>query len=260
MGGGAHIVRIDKGGPNGNGATHGWQVRVGPARGYHSKLFSDNVWGSQGKALVAAEEYLDEYLKEHPELASKEPPPYHSKASQRNTSGTVGVVRSHEYLDSSEISHYWAATFPINAYGNHDSRVFRISIYGEEGAELLATAYRKAWEIACDAGELDKFFTEEQTRKEDQFYYPRCYMERPDLYGRKVHIQRRLGMFWCGKPFECPPWDKLESGQPVYEETCRDCYLMTNKFERLVNQLLAYKTLTDEDISVLLDSIKQAEQ
>ena len=57
-----HIVRIDKPKDDPRHGTHGWQVRVGGKRGYHSRLFSDNTYGSKGKALVAAEEYLAEYI------------------------------------------------------------------------------------------------------------------------------------------------------------------------------------------------------
>ena len=111
--------------------THGWQVRVGPKRGYHSKLFSDSVYGSKGKALVAAEAYLDEFAERHPELVPQneggQPPnvPYwggHLLAN--NKSGRTGVYRSHEYLDSGNLSEYWGASYPIGPNGGHGGRRF----------------------------------------------------------------------------------------------------------------------------------------
>ena len=95
-----YIIRIDKP-KNSVKGTHGWQVRVhtGVPKKYHSKLFSDQKCGSKGKALVAAEEYLAQYLKEHPE-APKMPVhvPYHrGRLSIRNKSGVTGVCRTHDF-------------------------------------------------------------------------------------------------------------------------------------------------------------------
>ncbi|HEY85899.1 MAG TPA: AP2 domain-containing protein [Chloroflexi bacterium] len=164
------IIRLDKP-KNSKKGTHGWQVRVGPHKGYHSKLFSDNVYGSKGKALVAAEEYLDDYLKKNPE-ADKEQWPHgfhEGDLFASNTSGVTGVFRTHDYgrrdYKKETKQYYWGAFYSINRYGNtktKNHRKFYVYQHGEEEARRLAIEFREMWEEAAKQGveAVKRFFVE----------------------------------------------------------------------------------------------------
>lgn len=159
-----HIVRIDKPKDDPKHGTHGWQVRVGSRKNYHSKLFSDNVHGGKGKALVAAEEYLAEYIKAHPDedrtIFDQFPHGFHEgKLMSNNKSGVTGVYRTHEYsrwdVKKERKLYYWAAFYTIDAYGQKKKRLherFYIHEWGEAEAKRRATEFRKLWEEAAREG------------------------------------------------------------------------------------------------------------
>ena len=167
----ASIIRLDKP-KNSKKGTHGWQVRVGPHKGYHSKLFSDNVYGSKGKALIAAEEYLEDYLKKNPKADKKQWPHgfYESEALYKsNTSGITGVFRTHDYArwDKKKTSkqYYWGAFYSINRHGIRKTRghkKFYVHQHGEVEARRLAIEFRKMWEEAAKKGPeaVKQFFAE----------------------------------------------------------------------------------------------------
>jgi len=172
-----HIVRIDHP-KNSSKGTHGWQVRVGGKRGYHSKLFSDNVYGSKGKALVAAEEYLEEFVKAHPELEpQKNNWPFWTSETQdvrsNNTSGINGVHKTYTYhgwdKKKKHKAWYWAAFCPIGPEGQRNKwmKRFYIDSHGEEEAKRRAIEFRKMWEEAAKQGEeaLEEFFEREHYDK-----------------------------------------------------------------------------------------------
>jgi hypothetical protein len=175
---GAHIVRIDKPKHDPTKGTHGWQVRVGSKRGYHSKLFSDNPHGSKGKALVAAEEYLEAYLKEHPEerIPPGEQYPHGFKEGflqANNKSGVNGVYRTYEYgrwdTEKKRKLYYWGAFYSIDADGRRRVRrheKFHVDEYGEEEAKRRAIEFRKMWEEAAKEGveAVKRFFDEYRAR------------------------------------------------------------------------------------------------
>lgn len=163
------IVRIDKP-KNSTKGTHGWQVRAGGKRGYHSKLFSDNVYGSKGKALVAAEEYLEQYLEEHPEARPGPKPanqPFYrgKQLMGHNTSGITGVYYT-EYAhrwDKERLVGYWCAFIPGGPAGQKRwHKKFNVERYGEKEAKRLAIEFRKEWEKAVFEGEeaVENFFEE----------------------------------------------------------------------------------------------------
>ena len=241
----AHISRL-----NGK-KTLGWQVRVGPKRGYHSKLFSDSTYGGADEAREAAEAYLEVYLDRHPGMGPENPgvpatvPYWDGEPSARNTSGHIGVYRSHEYLDSGTVSDYWGASFPVGKNGGHSSRIFRITVYGDQHAYDLAVAYRKAWEKACEAAELDRFF--EESDYPARFKYTPLYFHRPEVsVRRKVHIARQSDSFWCGKDYEAPPWlEMIELPDP--EEICLGCRQLVDSYEHLINLLLYYHQPDEAD-------------
>lgn len=178
----AHIVRIDQPKNDPTKGTHGWQVRVGGSRGYHSKLFSDNVYGSKGKALVAAEEYLEQYLKDHPEEAQRRTkplwPPYRQfnngkKVQANNKSGVNGVHKTYTYNSwDKKRKHkawYWAAFCPIGPEGQRNRwfKRFYVDSHGDAEARRLAIEFRKMWEEAVEKGEdaLKEFFDREHYDK-----------------------------------------------------------------------------------------------
>ncbi len=171
-----YIVRIDK--PrNSPKGTHGWQVRIhtGVPKKYHSKLFSDNMYGSRGKALVAAEEFLIDYLEKNPESPQKPGNvPYHKgELSIRNKSGVTGVCRTHDIIKTGGRSYYWGAFVPIGPYGRKTTKKFYVGTYGEEEAKRLAIEFRQMWEEAVDQSEeaLKEFFDREHFDKIEDPYF-----------------------------------------------------------------------------------------
>lgn len=167
------IIRIDK--PrNSKKGTHGWQVRfpTGVPRKYYSKLFSDGKFGSRGKALVAAEEYLEEYRRTHNFIGEKINRPYWPKEKplfKSNTSGKTGVYRTHDYAKSDKEKknkrYYWGAFYSIDADGNQGVRRHErwyVHEHGEQVARQKAIEFREMWEEAADQGveAVKQFFAE----------------------------------------------------------------------------------------------------
>jgi len=157
------IVRIDKEKTKSGGNTHGWQVRVGHdlRTGYYSKLFSDGKYGGSDKALAKAEEYLQEYLKDHPEqnrraerFKWKHGFNENQTLNSRNKSGRNGVYRSRTNLrnDKSTYRYFWGASYTIDRFGKTNivrSEKFFIDEYGEKEAKRLAIEFREMWEEAA---------------------------------------------------------------------------------------------------------------
>ena len=158
------IIRLDKDeGPKRVG-THGWQVRfpTGVARKYHSKLFSDSVFGSKGRALVAAEEYYEAYLDKHEANIKASYKPFFETIPSHNKSGRIGVYRSYSYHKKGFKQEFWGAFCPQGPYGGRFTKRFYITTHGEEGARQLATEFREMWEEAVQEGPkaLYNFFEE----------------------------------------------------------------------------------------------------
>ncbi len=157
------IIRIDKPKDNPKG-THGWQVRlpIGQPRKYHSKLFSDGVFGGKEAALAAAQAYRQEQLQQHPEkYKALHNRPFAQKPPSNNTSGRVGVYRSHSYHGKTgKKQEFWAAYCPRGPYGRPWTKQFYIVTHGEEGARELAVELRDMWEEAAMQGTeaIDEFF------------------------------------------------------------------------------------------------------
>ncbi len=173
-----YIVRVDKPKNEPTKGTHGWQVRGAGKRGYHSKLFSDNVYGSKGKAMIAAQEYLAEYLEANPKegvIPSREqnlfPLGFYTgeKKWANNKSGVTGVFRTHDYdqrdTKKENKRYYWGANYSIDRFGKRKTmRIerFYIDEHGEGEAKRRAIEFRQMWEEAARAGvEAVKRFFEE---------------------------------------------------------------------------------------------------
>lgn len=156
----AHISRIDKT----DDSTHGWQVRIGPKRGYHSHLFSDSAYGGPEQARLAAQEYLKQYLGSHLKLAmaiknSRERRYHRGRLDRRNRSGVTGVRKHFQRWKSGGGAAYWTATFK-NLAGRPATKSWRIDDLGDDEARALAVEFRRGWEKATDQGRaaLENFF------------------------------------------------------------------------------------------------------
>jgi hypothetical protein len=163
----AFIVRLDKP-KNSIHGTHGWQVRSRGRRGYHSRLFTDNVHGGKAKALEAAEEYLEQYHQAHPEELENPHQPYHKgELLGSNQSGVTGVYYT-EYphrWDKERMEAYWCAFVPMtpDLENGRFSKAFRVGRFGDEEARQLAVEFRREWEKAVntnDKRKLQHFFEE----------------------------------------------------------------------------------------------------
>lgn len=139
----SHIARID------SKDTHGWQFRGRD----HTKFFSDSKYGGKERARRIAETYLYDH---GDGLDEAERPPFFKGniLSKRNSSGTRGVYRSHEFTRGKNKykRYYWAATYTIGAAGQkcRGSKKFYIDNLGEFGAKAAAIEFRQGWEAAYD--------------------------------------------------------------------------------------------------------------
>lgn len=177
----AHICRLDKGGPRGSGATHGWQVRWRepdqPPRHYQSKLFSDGTYGGKEEAHQAAVEFLKEI--EATQTVVKRPL-YAKVKPKHNSSGIVGVRwhRQGARQDKSRTELYAEAHINERPYPQDQRPLrddvphyhhkpfrkrYRVGRFSRREAWELAVAFRKAYEQAADEGTvaaMNRFFEE----------------------------------------------------------------------------------------------------
>jgi len=153
------IIRIDKPNKNGRGGTHGWQVRLslGQHHKYYSKMFSDGKLGGREEALKAAEAYRAQLPELFPQFFQRRwpnpVPPYQKTLGKNNTSGRIGVYRTHSYHKSGLKQEFWGAHCSVGPYnGRPAAKRFYISTYGEEEAKRLAIEFRELWEEAVWQG------------------------------------------------------------------------------------------------------------
>ena len=168
-----YIVRIDQPKHTLSKGTHGWQVRfpTGEPRKYHSKLFSDNIFGSKEEALEEAETYLEECREtlEYSPPESDHPCPRYAllkgKLQANNSSGRTGVFRTHAFHgQTGKKQEYWGAFCPLGPDGQRNkwTKRFYVNSHGEDEARRLAIEFRNMWEDAADNGEeaIKQFFEE----------------------------------------------------------------------------------------------------
>jgi hypothetical protein len=162
----AYIVRLDKP-KNSPHGTHGWQVRGGGKRKYHSKLFSDGQYGGKEPALAAARSYRQSLEEVSPSPHHPANQPYHQgKILSSNTSGITGVyyTRYPHRWDKERLVDYWCAFIPIGPEGQKRyHKKFNIERYGYREARRLAIEFRQEWERAVKQGDkqaLADFFEE----------------------------------------------------------------------------------------------------
>jgi len=164
------VIRLDKPNKNGRGGTHGWQVRwpTGQPHKYYSKLFSDGLHGGRDSALDKARAYLEEQIKDNPMLNRRTVPYFQKTLSRNNTSGRIGVYRTHSYHKSGLKQEFWAAFCSVGPYGRPNMKKFYISTFDEDEARRLAIEFRERWEEAVLQGQeaiIDLF--EEYSRTYD---------------------------------------------------------------------------------------------
>jgi hypothetical protein len=139
-------------------------VRGPGKRGYFSKLFSDGKYGGKDKALEAARTYQEELNQiELPQLSTV--PPYKSKPQINNTSGVLGVGRTHAYHgQTGQKQEYWYAFCPVGPDGRtfYTKRFYITEERDEEEAFRLAVEFRRMWEAAADQGKqaIQQFWDE----------------------------------------------------------------------------------------------------
>ncbi len=210
-----HISRLE------GRKARGWQVRIptGQPRKYTSKMFSDKVLGGKAAARAAAEVHLADNAVE-------------SAAPHCNYLAGRGVFRT----CSAQDDWYWGASF-THSPTQANFRPFRESVYGPALARRLATAYRRAWEKAVDAGELDRFFAEAypaQARRERQYFQPPT---------GSVHLRRDALTAWCGRDLR--EWVEVSGPE---DEVCRLCQKWLAKHLSLGNDLLHYHTIEPDEL------------
>lgn len=133
------ITRIDY--DKGANSTHGWQVRIQRNKMAHSRLFSDNVYGSKQKSLEAAREHRDEYMRENPPMTRLELAQIEKKS---NKSGVVGVskVKHVDQRNTKKYVYWYWQAYWTPATGRHRCVRYSINRYGDETAYQMAVAAR----------------------------------------------------------------------------------------------------------------------
>ena len=128
------VIRID------SDSTHGWQVRVYRHGKTYSKLFSDKKCKGRDKAFEAAVSYRDQLMAEVASLPDQAPRRRLIRHNKGNTSGVVGISRTHK-RDRRGVQHEVYAVSWNPEPGVARGTSFSIKRYGED------EAFRKACEL-----------------------------------------------------------------------------------------------------------------
>lgn len=136
-----HIFRLDSKKPRGQGATHGWQVRIRRGKKWYGGLFSDSKFESKEAALAAAVICRDELYEELGIDTGK----YYIRTDlmPNNKSGVIGVTRYETLNPSATISAYWQTAYPSP---KHEVRTKKFST----GRHTELGALRKAIEVRME--------------------------------------------------------------------------------------------------------------
>jgi hypothetical protein len=122
--------------------THAWRVSLRRRHILHVKNFADKKCGGKRKALLLAQAYRDELIREIAPLSRKE---FSGIRRRNNRTGVVGVCRySKKYTlknGTVRYSWYWEAIWPTTPA---KSKVVRFSVnkFGEAGAFNRARSAR----------------------------------------------------------------------------------------------------------------------
>ncbi len=123
--------------------THAWRVSFQRRGKRYVKNFPDKKWGGKRKALTAAKDYRDNFIRQNPPLSRRE---FCSIIRSNNSTGITGVYRYAKRfrLKNGQMreSWYWEATWPIgNSRLAHFA--FPVNELGERKAKKLAIDARK---------------------------------------------------------------------------------------------------------------------
>jgi len=142
-----YIYRLDPALGQKNTGMVGWQVRLNGRVDKVSKLFSDNKYGGNNGALIAAIEFRDQILKEKNETIEtiyndRNYKVLRSSIQSNNTSGIPGVSRTISTERNGAKSPTWQTSFR-SIDGKVKNRRFSIKKHGEVKALRLAVNARK---------------------------------------------------------------------------------------------------------------------
>ena len=120
----------------------GWQVRLQRRGRATTKYFSDNQFGGQRKALLAAKQYRDSLEQVSAKYSVSE---LARKPSVRNRSGIVGVRRHKQVDHRGDFEfHYWFWVAQwTDGHGRRRTRSFAVDAFGEDEAFRLAKEARR---------------------------------------------------------------------------------------------------------------------
>lgn len=116
--------------------THAWIVQVQRKNNIIIKMFSDSLFGSKQKALMAALEYRD-FLIIAPSPAEHNL--WHRTIVRRNNTSGIPGVGLYKRSNGKE---RWVA-FWIDENGIKKSRTFSVDVYGQRQAKQLAISERQ---------------------------------------------------------------------------------------------------------------------
>lgn len=143
------------------GNTAGWQVRIERHRKQHSRLFSDNVYGSTDAALEAALAWRDEMLASLPAPLNPaehlHTPKNQRKAAQAmNRTGVVGIGFTMQQQRSGNRTPYVACHWRDPESGARRSSSFSIRKYGlSQAVRLACERLREGQGQPATKGQLD---------------------------------------------------------------------------------------------------------
>lgn len=116
--------------------SRGWYVCLIRQKVTHAKTFTFNVYGGKDAALAHAQAWRDEKAKKHPPVLRQTEA---DKIRRNNKSGVVGVVALKNA--QGKVMGWIAQTYL--GPGNHVSKYFSFSRYGEDEAKRRAIAERQ---------------------------------------------------------------------------------------------------------------------
>lgn len=138
-----NIIRMDYPRRGAHGQSRAWWVRVKRGKKLHSRYFSDNKYGGEEKALIAAKDYRDELENQLGFARSG----FESYRRISNKSGIAGIHKAMNTTRRKNGKSYsylcWYASWLDPITGKRRNRSFAIPKYGEAEALRLAIKARE---------------------------------------------------------------------------------------------------------------------
>ncbi|MEM6936788.1 MAG: AP2 domain-containing protein [Pseudomonadota bacterium] len=123
--------------------AHAWRVSLRRNGKRLVKNFTDRHYGGKKKALLAAQHYRDDLLRQHPPMSRKT---FAKILRSNNLTGVSGVYRyakRYRLKDGTQKeSWYWEANWPTSP-GVSAKATFSVNRYGEDIARLMALQARE---------------------------------------------------------------------------------------------------------------------